>query len=710
MYWHPNVTIHGSLTDTAIGTISLVFNGTPATYSVANGKFGIPVVLKMGTNSVIVKAVDAGGITSTSKELVLTYTPDTTPVVQLTGTASGRAVSLSAAATSPIGEQLSYAWAADPKNPATVTISSTSATAAFTLPKTDGEYIVAVTVTDTKTNSAFAKIALKAKGDSIYLAAADDNYHADWVDSAIVYEIIPRSFSAQGGFQGITANIDKIKSLGVNTVWFMPVFEGPTVHGYETTDNYALESDYGTNADFVAMMTALKKNGLRVILDLVINHTGVTHPFMQNVFKYKEYSPYADFYIWSGEPGASNFQYFFDWTSLPNLNYANADVRKYVLDVSKYWVKNYGIDGYRCDVAWGVEQRNSLFWNAWRKAVKSINPDVYLLAEASSSDSTFYKKKFDSAYDWDLRSLLIGVLNGSNKLGDVHRQAARQYAQFARPFRFIENHDETRAASIFDSQRSMLLHTIIFTLNGIPLIYSGGEVGETTQRDLINWADAKTMHPYFSRLVAIRKAYVMNPVVNRVANSDTASVYSYASVSDGKTVLTVANFKNASSTVSLDLSSLPHDATSTYYLTDLFTGTVYPLLPSASRPFSVELTNYQARVFYYGLAVVPVSVVEEKTAAVPREMVVEQNYRNPFNPTTTLRYGLPAAGRVQLQVYNVLGQVVAELVNGEQAAGWHQAVWNAPVASGMYYYRIDVVGAREPHTRFVQVKKMLLVR
>jgi glycosidase len=498
--------------------------------------------------------------------------------------------------------------------------------------------------------------------------------------------------------------------LGVYTVWFMPVFDGPTVHGYETSNYYALESDYGTNADFVNMISTLKQNGIRIILDLVVNHTGVTHPFMQNVFKYKGYSPWANFYLWSGEPGVSSYEYFFDWSSLPNLNHNNPDVRKYFIDVSKYWVQNYGIDGYRCDVAWGVEQRNNLFWNEWRKGVKSINPDVYLLAEASSSDTTFYQKKFDSAYDWDLRNLLISVLNGSNTLGNVHKQVMRSYSKYARPFRFVENHDETRAISMFDSKRSLLMHTIVFTLNGIPLIYSGGEVGESTQRNMINWTDPNNMQPYFIRLVKIKKDYILNPVINRVLNSDTAAVYSYSSISGNKTLLTVANFKNSSPTITLDLSTMPYDGKSVYYLTDLFTGTVYTIQPSERKAYSISLTNYQARVFYYGLTSVSLPVIDNKLATIPTDLVLAQNFPNPFNPSTTLRYGLPGNSRVKLQVFNVLGQVVAELVSGEQTAGWHDVTWNASVSSGMYFYRIEAVNVNNPNNRFVQVKKMLLLK
>ena len=154
-------------------------------------------------------------------------------------------------------------------------------------------------------------------------------------------------------YLGILARRTKIAS-NVRAVVDAPIYTGPTVHGYEITNYYGFEEDYGTEAEFKQMMNELKNANIKVILDFVVNHTSIQHPFMQNVFQYREYSPYADFYIWSGEPGNSNYDYLFDWATLPNLNHQNPDVRNYFLNVAEYWVRNYDIDGYRCDVAWGA--------------------------------------------------------------------------------------------------------------------------------------------------------------------------------------------------------------------------------------------------------------------------------------------------------------------------------------------------------------------
>jgi glycosidase len=485
----------------------------------------------------------------------------------------------------------------------------------------------------------------------------------------------------------------------------MPVQKGPTTHGYEITDYYGLEEDYGTEAEFKSMLTALKTNGFKVILDFVVNHTSVLHPFMQNVFQYKEYSPYANYYIWKGEPGASDYEFLFDWSSLPNLNHNNPDVRKYFIDVAKYWVSYYGIDGYRCDVAWGVQQRNSVFWTDWRSALKSIKPEVFLEAEANSSESVYYDRRFDSANDWDLRTKVINALNGSGTIQTLHEEAVRNYSTYARPFRFLENHDELRMSSLLDTKRSMLGHTLMFTLNGVPLIYSGGEVGELTRREMINWSDPDNVRPYFKKLIDLRKKYIHNPVITRLNNSESSNVYSYSSVSGNNTVLTVANFKDQPKDITVDLTGLSYDGSSTYFLTDLISGKVYPVAPSSRAGFAVSLETYQARVFYYGLdSVSVVSVDDNHAGVIPAEFKLYQNYPNPFNPATTIKYQVKEAGKVMLKLYDILGAEVTTLVNEEKSPGTYQVEFNASsLSSGVYLYRMQAGD-------YVSVKKLILMK
>ena len=700
-YFHPEITIHGELSDTSIHTMLFSYNGVQTSESVVNGQFAIPETLKTGDNSAYVSATDSKGFTSISETIVLSYNPDNTPAITVSGTVDNKQVTLTAAASSPEGLSLNYTWSQDLRNPSLANIAPAGSTAVISMPSTDGEYYFNVRARDPKNRTKTARIFVKIENGVVRIP--DINEHSGWIDDAIVYEIYPRTFSDQGGFLGVIDKIPYMKELGINTIWFMPIYTGPTIHGYEITDYYGFEEDYGTEAEFKQMMNELKNANIKVILDYVVNHTSIQHPFMQNVFQYREYSPYANFYIWSGEPGNSNFDFLFDWATLPNLNHQNPDVRKYFIDVAEHWVRTYDIDGFRCDVAWGVEQRSNLFWPEWRERLKNIKPEVFLEAEASSSDSTFFQKRFDSANNWDLRNKLLGAISGTNSIDDFNSEVMRHYNSYARPFQFVENHDEVRMTSAFDAKRSELAHTMLFTLNGVPLIYSGGEVGETTNRGKIDWSDPDNILPYFQKLIQIRKQFVHNPQITRLTNSEASKIYTYSSTSGDNILITAANFKGAILSDSIDISTLPWDGTSKYYLTNLIDGTVQEVSPSQRSNFPINLNEYQAKIFYYGTDSVTVDVVDENILTV-KQFKLYQNYPNPFNPTTKIKYQIPLEEKVTLKVYDILGREVSTLVNEIKSAGIHEINFNASsLASGVYFYRITA-------GNYSDIKKIVLLK
>ncbi|MDP3150787.1 MAG: alpha-amylase family glycosyl hydrolase [Ignavibacteria bacterium] len=699
-YWYRNITFHGKLSDSTIQSISFFFNGVESTQPVVNGNFAIPITLLDGANKVSVRAVDSKGFATISKEVILSINPDYTPDLWVNGSSTGRQVTLWVNGSSPRGLALSYLWSADLTNPASSIGIVTDTIVTFTMPTPQGEYYYNVRVKDSQNRIKNARILVKVVGDSVHVAGM--NEHAAWIEKAIVYEIYPRAFTEQGGFLGIIDRIPDMKDLGINTLWLMPIYKGPTTHGYEITDYYGFEEDYGTEADFIKLMTELKKAGIKIILDFVVNHTSIQHPFMQNVFEYRGYSPWANWYIWSGEPGNSNYKYEFDWASLPDLNHNDVEVRNYFAKVSEYWVKRYGIDGYRCDVAWGVEQRNQLFWQEWRKKIRNIKPEVFLEAEASSSDPTFYQKRFDSANDWDLRTKLLNTISGTVSINDMHTEAMRAYTD-GRPFRFVENHDEARVTYSFDSRRNKLAHTILLTLNGVPLIYSGGEVGELTNRDKINWSDPDNTRPYFKKIIAVRNKYLVNPKITRLTNTVSAKIYTYASLSDTNIVITAANFKNEILNADVDLSGLPWDGASNYYLTDLINGTVYTVTPQQHTAFQIALNEFEARLLYFSKYPVVVGV-DEKNNLTVTEFKLQQNYPNPFNPTTTIKFQLPEQEHVSLKIFDMLGREVITLVDDIKSAGIHQVEFNAGgYASGVYFYRVKAGS-------FIETKKFVLMK
>ena len=696
--WYSDITVKGNLSDPEISSVTFSFNGIETTENVIDSEFSVPVTLEEGENIIFVKAIDKKGYESTSKDLVITYEIDHAPQVSIMGSISGRSVTLTANGTSPDDVTFTYYWTDDDElNPANLIGAATTQEITIDIPINEGEYYLNVRARDSKGRFAYARQLIFAENDSVFLA--DINDHSSWIDNAVFYEIYPRSYSPTGDFQGIQNKIPDMIDLGINAIWFMPIYTGPTIHGYEITDYFGFEEDFGTEQDFRNLVEALQNAGIKVILDFVVNHTAISHPFMQNVLEYKAESPWADFYLWEGEPGNSNYEYFFDWASLPNLNHNNKDVRDYFIKVAKYWVQEYNIDGYRCDVAWGVEERNSDFWQEWRRELKNIKPEIFLEAEASSSQEVYYQQRFDSANDWDLRNKLLGVSNGTLAIDALDAELRKDYPDHARPFRFVENHDEVRVASSYDTQRSKLMHTILFTASGIPLIYSGGEVGELTNRGMIDWSDPDTLRPYFKSLVRLRNKYLSNPEMERITTSLPSDVYSYISTSGNNNILTIANFRSENKTSSISVGDIVDRAK---YLTNLIDGTVIDIQP-ISGTLDIELEGFEAKVFYLGEEPVGVDNEDFENIIID-EFKLSQNYPNPFNPSTKISFQIPNNELVTLKIYDVVGQEVKTLVNKEMQKGKYDIDFNASqLSSGIYFYRIQA-------GKFIDTKKLILLK
>ncbi|MDA3861918.1 MAG: alpha-amylase family glycosyl hydrolase, partial [Melioribacteraceae bacterium] len=703
-YWYSDVNVKGELSDVNISKITFSFNGVETEENVINGNFNIPVVLNEGDNTIFVKATDGLGFESTSKNLVLTYEKNHEPNVTILGLLAGRSVTLTAEAFSPDSLSFNYTWIDDENNPANLFSSSSDKTIQFTIPAEEGEYYIDVLARDSQGRNTKARKLIFATTDSVFFAQNND--HASWIEEAIFYEIYPRSYSSTGDFEGIKNKIPEMLDLGINAIWFMPIYTGPTIHGYEITDYFGFEEDFGDAADFRNLVDALHNEGIKVVVDFVVNHTSIQHRFMQNVLEFGENSPWADFYLWDGEAGNSNYEYFFDWASLPNLNHNNKDVRNYFIKAALYWVDEFDIDGYRCDVAWGVEQRNTDFWQEWRNTLHNIKPELFLEAEASSSENVYYDNRFDSANDWDLRNKIINATSGTGTIDALDAELRKLYPANARPFRFVENHDEVRVASSHDTQRSKLMHTILMTANGVPLIYSGGEVGELTNRGVIDWSDPDNVRPYFKSLVKIRNSYLTNPTIERVTNSYPEKRYTYTSESGDNLLLTYANFDSNSEVrdIFLNRNELPNDGISTYYLTNLFTGEYLEIFQGDNTISLDTLDGYEAVVYYFGTEPVTVDVNESDNSLVIHNFELSQNYPNPFNPTTKITYQIPESVLVSLKVYDILGREVATLVNSVQQTGKYNVTFNANnLSSGIYFYSMR---AKD----FVSTKKLLLLK
>jgi len=297
-----------------------------------------------------------------------------------------------------------------------------------------------------------------------------------WVRDGVVYEIFPRDFSAEGNFNGITSRLDELKDLGVNILWLMPINpigqkmrKGTYGSPYSVRDYYAINPDYGTEADLKRLVSEAHKRGLKVIIDIVANHTAwdsvlMTHPeFYKHDASGKIIPPVKE------------------WTDVAGLDYANPQLRQYMIAMLKHWVDpaTFDLDGFRCDVAYEVP---TSFWEEARAELTKVKPDIVMLAEASKPE--LLVNAFDMDYSWPLHNTLNNVLLDGAPASQFKRtweESLRQFPQDSLHLRFSDNHDEARAVARFGIKGALAASALMFSLDGVPLLYNGMEVGDATE-------------------------------------------------------------------------------------------------------------------------------------------------------------------------------------------------------------------------------------
>lgn len=334
-----------------------------------------------------------------------------------------------------------------------------------------------------------------------------------WWSNAIFYEIFVRSFNDSDGdgvgdFNGITQKLDYLKELGITAVWLMPIFPSPSYHGYDVTDYYAVNPQYGTMDDFKNLVTEAHKRDIRVIIDLVINHTSDKNPWFKEAKKDKN-SPYRAWYIWSdtdlGYEGpwgqrvwhssTNGFYYGIFEPFMPDLNYNNPAVTEEMNMIVSFWLTDVDVDGFRLDAAKhliedGSKQENTKathlwFQNEFYPAYKAVNPEAMtvgeLFGDGLNTIATYIKNdQFDLAFNFQLANSFIAASN-TGKVGSLANTLTvsdkaipdHQYATF------LTNHDQNRIMSQLsgDVDKAKLAAFLLLTSPGTPFIYYGEEIG-----------------------------------------------------------------------------------------------------------------------------------------------------------------------------------------------------------------------------------------
>lgn len=384
----------------------------------------------------------------------------------------------------------------------------------------------------------------------------------EWSKDSTIYEVNIRQYTPEGTFEAFEAHLPALKDLGVEILWIMPIHPissekrlGTLGSYYAAADFKAVNPEFGTMGDFKRLVDTAHDMGFKVVLDWVANHTGWDHVWIDNT-------------SWYVTDDQGNIQSPEGWSDVAELNYDNAEMRAAMIDAMKFWVRAADIDGFRADHAAGVPQD---FWEEAREELETIKP-VFMLAE---DDTQFglLNEAFHANYGWDLfYNVLKGIPTGDKGPQDIKNYVQRinqLYPKGSYPMNFITNHDtnswEGTTSEMF-GEAEKAIAALSFTLPGMPMIYSGQEVGldkrlQFFEKDEIDWTDSRNLRSFYTSLVQMKK---QNPALYNGSEGgdvqflDTSdpTILAFQREKDGNRVISVFNLSSetVSGTVYMDAS------------------------------------------------------------------------------------------------------------------------------------------------------------
>lgn len=370
-----------------------------------------------------------------------------------------------------------------------------------------------------------------------------------WIQDAVFYQIFPDRFANgdpsndppnvqawgspptihgfQGGdLRGILQKFDYLLDLGVNALYLNPIFLAPSTHRYNTHDYYAIDPMLGDSQDFRALLETAHANGMRVILDGVFNHCGRGFFAFADLLENQEHSPYKDwFHVKSypveayGPGDATTYLGWWNFKSLPKFNTHNPRVRRYLLDVARYWIEQ-GADGWRLDVPNEIDDDS--FWAEFRHVVKTANREAYLLGEIWTADPRWVgHSHFDGLMNYPLRQALLDLLNnGSAAMSSFAEKVEKLLEIYPAEnlpamYNTLGSHDTERIQTALNGEIGKVKFALgfQFAFPGVPAIYMGDEIGLTGGKDpdcrgAFPWEPDKwqaELHGWTKTLVSLRR-------------------------------------------------------------------------------------------------------------------------------------------------------------------------------------------------------------
>lgn len=396
-------------------------------------------------------------------------------------------------------------------------------------------------------------------GANRYAPGADDGFELDlaglsvfqtpeWVKDAVFYQIFPERFANGdpandpfavrswggtpttgnffgGDFQGVIDNISYLEELGITAIWFNPIFEAPSNHKYDTSDYMKIDPSFGGLDKFKEMVSALHAAGIKVILDGVFNHTGYSFWAFQDIVAKGRDSRYVNWYHIHDFPirrsPKPNYEAWWGFPDLPQLNMENPEVRSYILDVVTYWME-LGVDGWRLDVP---NEIGHFFWREFRDHVKGINPDAYIVGEIWHNGSAWLQgDQFDAVMNYVFRDAVLDFFarktcKASDFMGRLESTRA-DYPDAASMvlLNLLGSHDTERVYTAFRGNKNLMVPAIVFqmTYPGAPIVYYGDEIGMRGSKDpgcrgTMVWDESKQdreLLQLYKGLIRLRKSSI----------------------------------------------------------------------------------------------------------------------------------------------------------------------------------------------------------
>jgi glycosidase len=304
-----------------------------------------------------------------------------------------------------------------------------------------------------------------------------------WVKEGIIYEIYVRSFTKEGNFKGVTKRLDELKDLGATILWLMPIYpvgqlnkKGELGSPYAVKDYYGINHEFGTGDDLKELITEAHKRGMKLILDVVLNHTSWDNELIKT---------HPDWYT-KNDKGEITYPIGTDWSDVADLNYDSKELRNYMKEMLAHWIKEYDVDGFRCDVA---ELVPTDFWEETHEYLLK-QKEIMMLAEGTLPE--YHIKSFDMTYAWNTYDVIKNIVDGKQTpeaFYSLLKNESYSFPQNSLRMRFSENHDKDRAVGYFGKDEAKAFAVIMNTIPGAAMIYNGMEAGDSVKPSLFDKYD-----------------------------------------------------------------------------------------------------------------------------------------------------------------------------------------------------------------------------